>query len=59
LAGAVETAMYAPESLDAAQAEQAWSAADDVVAQAVRTSSLGRRLRWWLALWLVGTGRRA
>lgn len=59
LAAAVETAMYAPETVPPAEVEQAWRYADEVVSQAARAASFGRRLRWWLLPWLVGTRSRA
>ena len=59
LSAAVETAMYAPESVAADRADRAWQAAGAVVAGGVRSASLGRRLRWWLVPWLVGSRPRA
>lgn len=58
LAAAVETAMYAPESVEPARANRAWQAAGAVVGAAVRSASITRRLRWWLVPWLVGTRKR-
>jgi len=58
LAAAVETAMYAPESVEPARANRAWQAAGAVVGAAVRSASITRRLRWWLVPWLAGTRKR-
>ena len=48
LAALAEAAMYAPESLQAANAAHAWKLADDCVTEALRQASRGRRLRWYL-----------
>lgn len=58
LAAAAETAMYAPETVEPARADHAWQAADAVVGHAVKRASFTRRLRWWLAPWLVRTPKR-
>jgi hypothetical protein len=54
LARFVEAAMYAPESLQDSDAQEAWQRADEVVAAAVRRASWRRRLRWLLVPWVVG-----
>jgi transglutaminase-like putative cysteine protease len=59
LARAVETAMYAPESLTQEQADRAWEFAQDVVGAGVKNASWARKVRWWLIPWLVGSGNRA
>jgi transglutaminase-like putative cysteine protease len=48
LARLAESAMYAPEQTSAADADRAWTLADDVVSAAVRRAAWTRRLRWWL-----------
>lgn len=54
LAALAEIAMYAPESLGPAQAQQAWEDADAVVADTLRSGSFARRLRWRLVPVLRG-----
>jgi hypothetical protein len=48
LAALAETAMYAPEQLDTAQATTSWQLSEHVTADAVRRASWARKLRWWL-----------
>jgi hypothetical protein len=48
LAALTETAMYAPEELQPADADRAWELSDKAVDAAVRKASWTRRLRWWL-----------
>ncbi len=57
LATTVETAMYAPEHLDAETANRAWNLADDVVSGTVKSASLTRKVRWWLVPWFGGKRR--
>lgn len=51
LASAVETAMYAPESVRPDEVPHVWDLADAVVTESVRGASRGRRLRWRLVPW--------
>lgn len=48
LANLAESAMYAPERLDEAEAARAWEMADRLVAAAVKRARRTRKLRWWL-----------
>ncbi|MEI8082948.1 MAG: hypothetical protein WCI74_14015, partial [Actinomycetes bacterium] len=47
LAASAETALYSPDPVEAAQAEQAWILADGYVASTLAASGLRGRLRWW------------
>lgn len=48
LAALTETAMYAPEQLQPADADRAWELSAGAVDAAVRKASWTRKLRWWL-----------